>query len=104
MPALTAFKCVHDHLNLHLSERDKEILDFGPIFVEHLLCKISRWDNRLKIENYAGAFGKTAKEVEESYQEGQAPFPPFISKDFISEIIQDIRVSVNFLIAEKQAG
>lgn len=42
-----AFSVVHDHLDEHLSTGDKKILHFGVIFVEHILCKVSRWGNHL---------------------------------------------------------
>jgi hypothetical protein len=38
-----AFRCVYDHLDLHLSQEDKDELRFGAMFVEHLLCKLVRW-------------------------------------------------------------
>jgi len=38
-----AFRCVYDHLDLHLSQEDKDELQFGAMFVEHLLCKLVRW-------------------------------------------------------------
>ncbi|KAK1222943.1 hypothetical protein PQX77_014220 [Marasmius sp. AFHP31] len=42
-----AFKCVYDFLDTYLSPHDKEVLGFGAIFVEHLLCKVTRWHNML---------------------------------------------------------
>lgn len=42
-----AFLIVYGHLNEHLSTEDKNILHFSVIFVEHLLCKVSRWGVRL---------------------------------------------------------
>ena len=42
-----AFLVVHGHLDRNLSGEDKKILHFGVIFVEHLLCKVSRWETRL---------------------------------------------------------
>ena len=42
-----AFSAVHDHLDEYLSTGDKKILHFGVIFVEHVLCKVSRWGNHL---------------------------------------------------------
>ena len=41
------FLTVYGHLDKYLSTEDKQILHFGVIFVEHLLCKISRWKARL---------------------------------------------------------
>ena len=42
-----AFVAVYDHLDNHLSTEDKKILHFGTIFVEHILCKVSRWGKLL---------------------------------------------------------
>ncbi|KAK7037431.1 hypothetical protein VNI00_011182 [Paramarasmius palmivorus] len=39
-----AFRCVYDFLDHKLVKRDKDILDFNAIFVEHLLCKVTRWE------------------------------------------------------------
>jgi len=36
------FCCVHHHLEEHLTEEDKQILGFSPLFTEHLLCKVVR--------------------------------------------------------------
>ncbi|KAE9383357.1 hypothetical protein BT96DRAFT_761752, partial [Gymnopus androsaceus JB14] len=38
-----AFRCVYDALDHMLTGPDKQILCFNAIFVEHLLCKVSRW-------------------------------------------------------------
>ncbi|KAE9406573.1 hypothetical protein BT96DRAFT_774745, partial [Gymnopus androsaceus JB14] len=38
-----AFRCVYDALDHLLTPRDKALLCFNAIFVEHLLCKVSRW-------------------------------------------------------------
>ncbi|KAJ7587812.1 hypothetical protein C8J56DRAFT_709040, partial [Mycena floridula] len=38
-----AFHCVYDFLHHNLSDTDKALLGFGAIFVEHMLCKVSRW-------------------------------------------------------------
>ncbi|KAK0463167.1 uncharacterized protein EV420DRAFT_1264740 [Desarmillaria tabescens] len=54
---VAAFAIVHDTLDEHLSESDREILGFSQgfatVFVEHLLCKVSRyefrWDKFLKL-------------------------------------------------------
>jgi hypothetical protein len=49
MPAIrAAFLVVYDHLDKHLSVSDKSLLCFGPIFVEHALCKVPRWTRYLK--------------------------------------------------------
>lgn len=38
-----AFQCVYDHLAATLSAQDRDELQFGTIFVEHILCKVSRF-------------------------------------------------------------
>ncbi|KAF4581535.1 hypothetical protein EYR38_002864 [Pleurotus pulmonarius] len=49
---VAAFYTVHNHLQNHLSESDKANLGcsqgLSAIFVEHLLCKIVRWEGRLR--------------------------------------------------------
>jgi hypothetical protein len=48
-PAIrAAFLVVYNHLEKHLSVSDKSLLRFGPIFVEHVLCKVPRWTQYLK--------------------------------------------------------
>lgn len=39
-----AFRCVYDTLDHLLASADKVSLRFNAIFVEHLLCKVSRWE------------------------------------------------------------
>jgi len=43
-----AFQCVYDHLDIHLCQDDKDELKFGVIFLEHLLCKLVRWQGRFE--------------------------------------------------------
>ena len=43
-----AFMCIYDHMDRHLTSEDKKLLGFGPIFVEQVLCKVVRWDRRLR--------------------------------------------------------
>ncbi|KAJ6610118.1 hypothetical protein B0H10DRAFT_1747451, partial [Mycena sp. CBHHK59/15] len=42
-----AFFCFYYWLDNHLSLDDKQVLHFNTIFVEQLLCKISRWKHRM---------------------------------------------------------
>ncbi|TDL14459.1 hypothetical protein BD410DRAFT_700524, partial [Rickenella mellea] len=41
-----AFCFVYSQLNDSLSPQDKKDLHFDAIFVEHLLCKVKRWNSR----------------------------------------------------------
>lgn len=43
-----AFVCFYSWLDRWLTANDKEILRFNTIFVEQLLCKVGRWNNRLQ--------------------------------------------------------
>ncbi|KAJ7028878.1 hypothetical protein C8F04DRAFT_1265444 [Mycena alexandri] len=42
-----AFICVYCWLDYWLSDNDKKLLRFDTIFVEQLLCKVTRWNHRL---------------------------------------------------------
>ena len=53
-----AFSYVYKFLNTHLTNEDKDILHFGVMFVEHLLCKVSWWNKQV-----AGGLGEYALEV-----------------------------------------
>ncbi|KAF8180287.1 hypothetical protein K438DRAFT_1842246 [Mycena galopus ATCC 62051] len=41
-----AFEVYYNHLDSFLSKEDKELIRFGAIFAEHLLCKDQRWSER----------------------------------------------------------
>ncbi|KAG1734960.1 hypothetical protein EDD22DRAFT_757131, partial [Suillus occidentalis] len=43
-----AFEVVYWHLERHLHEEDKALLQFSPIFVEHLLCKVARFSRQFE--------------------------------------------------------
>lgn len=45
----TAYRIVYDHFDQFLTNEDKARLDFGAIFVEQLLCKVVRWEHRLRM-------------------------------------------------------
>jgi hypothetical protein len=55
----SAFLCTYNYLDRHLTEDDKALLDFGPIFLEHLLCKVHRWTQHIK--KAGGDFDRLAK-------------------------------------------
>ncbi|KAL0569462.1 hypothetical protein V5O48_012502 [Marasmius crinis-equi] len=41
-----AFRAIYKWMEISLSDEDKEELRFGPMFLEHLLCKLKRWLDR----------------------------------------------------------
>ncbi|KAJ3531529.1 hypothetical protein NMY22_g8116 [Coprinellus aureogranulatus] len=45
-----AFKAIENHLRQFLSKEDQILLQLGPMFIEHLLCKVARYKTRLEKE------------------------------------------------------
>ncbi|KAG6379787.1 hypothetical protein JVT61DRAFT_10332 [Boletus reticuloceps] len=45
---IAAFTHFYEHLNQNLTQEDQKALHFGPIFVEHLLCKMERFEKALQ--------------------------------------------------------
>ncbi|KAJ7623921.1 hypothetical protein DFH06DRAFT_1142756 [Mycena polygramma] len=99
-----AFQIVYDHCERFLTAEDKEALGFGAIFVEHLLCKVQRWQDR-----YNSAMSESFLTLAE--REASAappwisganmddckafPFPLGVDEQRLKEIIRD--VMVNFI-------
>ncbi|KAJ7701592.1 hypothetical protein B0H17DRAFT_1128365 [Mycena rosella] len=46
------YMVVYNHLETYLSADDKQRLGFGTLFVEHLLCKVGRWEYRLRLQKH----------------------------------------------------
>ncbi|KAF8171048.1 hypothetical protein K438DRAFT_1532332, partial [Mycena galopus ATCC 62051] len=42
-----AFMCFYHWMDHFMTQEDKDTVSFGTVFVEQLLCKIGRWQNRL---------------------------------------------------------
>lgn len=89
-----AFACVYRHLDENLTQDDKKISSFGPIFVEHLLCKIARWHSRLATE-MPELLDELALQVKNQsiIVYDIFPFPLSVDKEWIKEVIVDIIVS-----------
>ncbi|KAJ6532929.1 hypothetical protein DFH09DRAFT_863561, partial [Mycena vulgaris] len=49
---VAAYMVVYNHLQTNLSDDDKQRLGFGSLFVEHILCKVGRWDYRLRLQQH----------------------------------------------------
>lgn len=96
-----AFYSVHHHLDKYLTEDDKEILGFSPIFTEHLLCKVVRWANSLDKEANID-FYKMGSEAElictlDSWKSGfnrtdnaAFPFPLTITAEQLAKNIKEL--------------
>ena len=100
-----AFTCIYRFLEEHLTEQDKSLLFFDPIFTEHVLCKIPRWKARLADEDAEGRLEKlAAKEIENNYvwtpraniiSNKAFPLPLIIRPSWLEQTIESISVSTN---------
>ncbi|KAJ7582350.1 hypothetical protein C8J56DRAFT_793166 [Mycena floridula] len=86
----SAFRCVYDFLDHNLSAEDRHILGFSAIFVEHLLCKVSRWEkafpsrDTVKLEQIA----QLAKEMTQE----DFPLPTSVDRKTLADWISIERV------------
>ncbi|PPQ76035.1 hypothetical protein CVT24_006695 [Panaeolus cyanescens] len=86
-----AFTTLYQHLDRNITDADKQDLGFGPMFLEHLLCKVSRYAHR-----WTG-FVAHAKEREaedavlESGLESMFPFPLILTRDSIQNLLDTIQ-------------
>ena len=96
-----AFYCVHRHLEEHLTDEDKRILGFSPIFTEHLLCKVVRWAKHLQNEAKINLYDLGYKaEVKSSdwiagvniADKAAFPFPLTIAEESLIKSIVDAKV------------
>ncbi|KZV59253.1 hypothetical protein PENSPDRAFT_595826 [Peniophora sp. CONT] len=60
-----ALQLVYNYLDTVLTDDEKEQCDFGVIFLEHLLCKVSRW--RSMFAKYSQSFADIARKAVERY-------------------------------------
>jgi hypothetical protein len=103
-----AFTCIYQFFEENLTEEDKSILFFGPIFIEHLLCKLPRWKTRLADEDAEGRLEElVAKEIEKNYvwtpgensiyNNKALPVPLLIPSTWLEQTIESISVSNHIL-------
>jgi hypothetical protein len=100
-----AFTCIYRFLEEHLTERDKSVLSFGPIFTEHVLCKITRWKSRLADEDAEGRLEElAAKEYEKNrpwtsggniFCNKAFPMPLTIPPAWLEQTIESTSVGTN---------
>jgi hypothetical protein len=103
-----SFNCVLKHFDDNLSEHDRSSMGFGigcgVIFVEHILCKVVRWDSRLVFNCGKGAslvkLGDAAAEAEVTWTKGANhndaslfPIPLKMSQDRLKELLIDSEIS-----------
>jgi hypothetical protein len=100
-----AFTCIYRFFEQHLTEQDKHQLSFGPIFSEHILCKIPRWKKRLTDEDAEGRLEElAAKEIEKNYAwtpganniyNKAFPVPLIIPPVWLKKTIESVSVSTD---------
>ncbi|KAF9033189.1 hypothetical protein BJ165DRAFT_1357361 [Panaeolus papilionaceus] len=93
LPVYAAFYTIWKHLDNYLTDIDKEILGFGPMFVKHLLCKIKRysiyWDGFMAASQLAKQQGSWTQGRNQT--DNQAfPFPLVISKDDLQRLLDSM--------------
>jgi hypothetical protein len=102
-----AFICIYNFFEEHLTEQDKKLLFFGPIFVEHILCKIPRWKRRLADEGAEGRLEALATKENETgnlwtpglniLHNKAFPIPLIIPPAWLKQTIESILVCSIFL-------
>jgi hypothetical protein len=108
-----AFTCIYRFFEEHLTEQDKLLLFFGPIFMEHVLCKIPRWKGRLTDEDAEGRLEElAAKEIQKGYvwtageniiNNTAFPVPLIIPSSWLEQTIDSISSSVSTNPADSQS-
>lgn len=95
------FKCIFSHLDDNLTEDDKVILGFDPIFLEHSLCKVLRFEKHLRREARISIAELGAQALAEQENSGwiagenktnhtSFPFPLQVKRDQVEAIIQTV--------------
>ena len=104
-----AFACIYRFFEEHLTEQDKSLLFFGPIFMEHVLCKIPRWKNRLRDEGAENLLEEMAKKEINKWTAGENitsnkafPVPLIIPSEWLEQAIDSISSSVSTNLADFQ--
>ncbi|KAJ6609394.1 hypothetical protein B0H10DRAFT_1813839 [Mycena sp. CBHHK59/15] len=95
-----AFQVFYDHCERFLSPADKALLGFGAIFVEHLLCKVQRWQERYSegmpttLEVFANVQVSPIPWMQGANSSDRTcfPFPLGIETQQLEKVIQDIMV------------
>jgi hypothetical protein len=106
MTARGAFRCIYQFFEEHLTEQDKSLLCFGPIFMEHLLCKLPRWKGRLTDEDAEGRLEELAEEeISKNYlwisggnifNNKAFPVPLLIPSAWLEQTIKSISNHTNY--------
>lgn len=91
-----AFDIVHDHLVRHLCESDLDCLGFSGGFsviaVEHILCKVSRWEKRLDSSDLSWNDFRCPDSKRDSTDPERSPIPLTPTPELIAEIISRAKV------------
>ncbi|PPQ82940.1 hypothetical protein CVT24_012856, partial [Panaeolus cyanescens] len=82
-----AFSALYQFLDTNLTDVDKKDIDFGPMFLEHLLCKVSRYNRRWP--GFA-AHAQTMEKTTLTIQPTTFPFPLILTQDNLQEIFDSM--------------
>ncbi|KAJ6622853.1 hypothetical protein B0H10DRAFT_1787539, partial [Mycena sp. CBHHK59/15] len=97
-----AFRVVYDHFENFLIPADKLLLGFGAIFVEHVLCKITRWQDRYDTQMNGLTFIELAEKLQDSSpwimaenvtNKEHFPFPLELRIEQVQKMIVSVMVS-----------
>ncbi|KAL0568259.1 hypothetical protein V5O48_013731 [Marasmius crinis-equi] len=86
-----AFRCVYDFLDEHLTPVDKDVLGFDAIFVEHLLCKITRWHNmitRAQLLAEVERLLENAKKGTDGWRQEGFPLPLSVDREALLVLVE----------------
>jgi hypothetical protein len=93
-----AFMIMNDHLDHFLSEVDCHILSFdtfGAILVEHLLCKLGRWEDRVGKDEMRKICDNALKQSDWKRGENDKdamhfPFPHDSTSERLEKVLQQV--------------
>lgn len=99
-----AFKLVHSHLDQTMSDEDKELIGFSAIFVEHLLCKVVRWDRVLKEDRSDLTLESLAEEALKKHRAGipeshPFPFPLTLGKPLVQKCLTEASAGESVMVS-----
>ncbi|KAK7039109.1 hypothetical protein VNI00_010293 [Paramarasmius palmivorus] len=85
-----AFWCVYTFLDHYLNDQQKDMLQFGPIFVEHFLCKLGRWVRMYTLSKLEDLRKEALLNADDNGRSDGYPLPLFISdRALLEKYVQD---------------
>ena len=94
-----AFMIVYDHLDHFLIDRDRDILKFGAMLVEHILCKVVRWEDRVGTSRMAAICKEVLDHPDISVADVddhvRCPFPAYATSERLEEVLTKVVADMN---------